>query len=235
MPRKVRPPADQVRDRNRENQQRSRARRREYVQSLEDRLRACEAAGTRATLEMQMAAREVVWTNDRLMDLLALKGVAKGEIEEYLRGCKNSRREGDGEELTTATHQSMNTNSAYMGIQLTTTTPATQRKSQKHSNGKAFKQQDNHDNDDQRSTSPSSPALASTATMTRPVSRNETGTSSPQPPPPTTVFTSCDDAADIIASFQGHGDVLRVRTALLGCGEAKECHVKNTTLFQLME
>lgn len=48
------------------------------------------------------------------------------------------------------------------------------------------------------------------------------------------LVTSCDDAANIIAGFQGHGDISRVRTAL-GCGDAAECHVKNTRLFQLMD
>jgi hypothetical protein len=46
--------------------------------------------------------------------------------------------------------------------------------------------------------------------------------------------TSCEDAASIIASMRGHADREQVREEL-GCGAARDCNVKNTTLFQLMD
>jgi hypothetical protein len=46
--------------------------------------------------------------------------------------------------------------------------------------------------------------------------------------------TSCEDAASIIASMRGHADREQIRDEL-GCGAKKDCNVKNTTLFQLMD
>jgi hypothetical protein len=46
--------------------------------------------------------------------------------------------------------------------------------------------------------------------------------------------TSCEDAASIIASMRGHADREQVREEL-GCGSKRDCNVKNTTLFQLMD
>lgn len=46
--------------------------------------------------------------------------------------------------------------------------------------------------------------------------------------------TSCEDAASIIASMRGHTNRDQVREEL-GCGAKRDCNVKNTTLFQLMD
>ncbi|ORY54702.1 uncharacterized protein BCR38DRAFT_491394 [Pseudomassariella vexata] len=46
--------------------------------------------------------------------------------------------------------------------------------------------------------------------------------------------TSCDEAAIIIANLRGNDNVTEAR-ALLGCGSATVCSVKNTRLFQLMD
>ncbi|KAI1349614.1 hypothetical protein F5Y01DRAFT_288701 [Xylaria sp. FL0043] len=89
MPRKVRLPADPAQ--NRENQQRSRARRRAYVASLEARVRDFEARDMTATLEMQRVAREVAWVNERLVELLGSMGVTRGQVEEFLSRCKEER------------------------------------------------------------------------------------------------------------------------------------------------
>lgn len=45
--------------------------------------------------------------------------------------------------------------------------------------------------------------------------------------------TPCDAAANIIAELHGHGDTAEAR-GLLGCKDSRNCHVKNTRLFQLM-
>ncbi|KAI1817917.1 hypothetical protein GGS20DRAFT_581907 [Poronia punctata] len=93
MPRKIRIPTDQ--SRNRESQQRSRARRREYVADLEQRVRAFEERGVSATLEMQRAAREVEWVNRRLVELLGSKGVGEAEVREFLIMMKRKGKEED--------------------------------------------------------------------------------------------------------------------------------------------
>ncbi|KAF6229416.1 hypothetical protein HO133_007532 [Letharia lupina] len=52
----------------RENQRRSRARRKEYLQELEHKLRKCEQAGVRASVDIQLAARGVAEDNKRLKE-----------------------------------------------------------------------------------------------------------------------------------------------------------------------
>jgi hypothetical protein len=70
----------------RENQRRSRLRKKEYLTSLETRVRECESLGVAATVEVQKAARRVVWENSRLRELLRVKGVGEDEVGEWLRG-----------------------------------------------------------------------------------------------------------------------------------------------------
>lgn len=57
----------------RDNQRRSRARRKEYLQELETRYRQCEQTGVEASAEIQAAARKVVDENRRLRELLRSK------------------------------------------------------------------------------------------------------------------------------------------------------------------
>ena len=70
----------------RDNQRRSRARRKEYIQELEIRLRHCERSGIQASQELQVAARNVALENVRLRTLLKTHGVAENEID----GCVNA-------------------------------------------------------------------------------------------------------------------------------------------------
>ncbi|KAI4177438.1 MAG: hypothetical protein LQ343_000419 [Gyalolechia ehrenbergii] len=69
----------------RDNQRRSRARRKLYTQDLENRLRHFERRGFEVTAEVQVAARKVAKENCRLRSLLNLHGVTNAEIEEHLR------------------------------------------------------------------------------------------------------------------------------------------------------
>lgn len=69
----------------RENQRRSRARRKEYLHSLEQRLRQCELQGIEASTEIQQAAREVVEENKKLRALLNRYGVGNDNITSYLQ------------------------------------------------------------------------------------------------------------------------------------------------------
>lgn len=68
----------------RDNQRRSRARRKEYVQDLEARLRRVELQGVEAATEIQAAARRVADENRRLRALLARHGVADDAIDAWL-------------------------------------------------------------------------------------------------------------------------------------------------------
>lgn len=69
----------------RDNQRRSRARRKEYLQELEARLRQCEMQGIEASAEIQMAARKVADENKKLRSLLGQHGVGDDGIESYLQ------------------------------------------------------------------------------------------------------------------------------------------------------
>ncbi|KAF7869650.1 hypothetical protein EAF04_004434 [Stromatinia cepivora] len=69
----------------RDNQRRSRARRKEYLQELEARLRQCELQGIEASSEIQMAARRVADENKKLRSLLAQQGVGNDIVESYLQ------------------------------------------------------------------------------------------------------------------------------------------------------
>ncbi|KAJ3479633.1 hypothetical protein NLG97_g8272 [Lecanicillium saksenae] len=69
----------------RDNQRRSRARRREYLQDLEQRLRLCELQGIEATTEVQVAARRVAEENRQLRQLLNKHGFSDEYISRFLQ------------------------------------------------------------------------------------------------------------------------------------------------------
>ncbi|KAF2659149.1 hypothetical protein K491DRAFT_216333 [Lophiostoma macrostomum CBS 122681] len=68
----------------RDNQRRSRARRKEYLQELEAKIRSCEQMGVEASAEMQSAARRVLEENRRLRTMLRARGVPEAEISAAL-------------------------------------------------------------------------------------------------------------------------------------------------------
>jgi hypothetical protein len=65
---------------------RSRARRKEYLQELEAKLRGCEQVGIEASSEIQTAARRVVEENRKLRLLLHDRGVSEAEVMMTLGG-----------------------------------------------------------------------------------------------------------------------------------------------------
>ncbi|KAF2083285.1 hypothetical protein K490DRAFT_18352, partial [Saccharata proteae CBS 121410] len=60
----------------RDNQRRSRARRKEYLQELETKYRNCEQKGVEASAEIQAAAKRVLEENRRLRALLRQQGLS---------------------------------------------------------------------------------------------------------------------------------------------------------------
>lgn len=72
----------------RDNQRRSRARRKEYLQEIEQRLRAYEQQGVEASAEIQQAARRVVDENRKLRTLLNDNDVDDATIEAYLQASR---------------------------------------------------------------------------------------------------------------------------------------------------
>lgn len=72
----------------RDNQRRSRARRKEYLQELEARLRQCELQGIEASSEIQQAARRVADENKKLRGLLAQYGVRDDSVKAFLQSSE---------------------------------------------------------------------------------------------------------------------------------------------------
>jgi hypothetical protein len=64
-----------------DNQRRSRARRKEYLQELEAKYRLCEAVGAEASQEIQTAARKVLDENERLRRLLRQQGFNDANVD----------------------------------------------------------------------------------------------------------------------------------------------------------
>lgn len=69
----------------RENQRRSRARKKEYLVSLEARFQACQRTGIEANVEIQVAAKKVVRENKLLRAMLNRRGVTDAEINKTLK------------------------------------------------------------------------------------------------------------------------------------------------------
>ncbi|EFQ34279.1 uncharacterized protein GLRG_09423 [Colletotrichum graminicola M1.001] len=69
----------------RDNQRRSRARHKEFVDELQRKVQEYEKRGIEASLQMQKAARDVAIENSRLRALLASRGVSSDQVDAYLR------------------------------------------------------------------------------------------------------------------------------------------------------
>ncbi|WQF83496.1 hypothetical protein CDEST_08510 [Colletotrichum destructivum] len=83
--------AEKERSRIRDNQRRSRARKKEYVLEIEQKLRQCHSKGVEASAEVQQAARHVANENHKLRQLLHTLGLVDEQIEQYIQaGTLNS-------------------------------------------------------------------------------------------------------------------------------------------------
>jgi hypothetical protein len=227
--------------RNRENQRRSRARRKDYIQELEQRIRQYETAGVKATAEVQAAARKVSEENIGLRSLLGIYGVDNGRIEEFLRtgDASLARREyqqdvalpkrayGSIENCgsacvkpppcTAAPHQQvMQVSSITLPHDIT---PPETVVGTDHTE---FLGKDN----------------AAARSQILPVLRNPISTipnggddlqsSSARDE------ISCLAAAEIIAGMRGHDNPEEIWPEL-GCSSSKKCMVKNMAIFQIMD
>lgn len=104
----------------RDNQRRSRARRKEYLQELEARLRQCELQGIEASSEIQMAARRVADENKKLRAMLAQQGIGEESIETFLQTSPTDTTIGGGAYASSSSavqilEQLLQTRKAYCG------------------------------------------------------------------------------------------------------------------------
>ncbi|ETS78405.1 hypothetical protein PFICI_10467 [Pestalotiopsis fici W106-1] len=225
MPRKVRIPTSK--EESRQAQQRSRARHRDYVASLEKRVAEFERQGVEATLEMQRAAQRVAATNERLLALLTLRGVPRHEVEAFLAAEPTAP---DSASASVNVHSTALPASGMTHVQApleNLTSPSTCRQSgQVKTCGEASdgRQQSCHDRRQvQQLCTPASKAIS-------PMENDRETTSSAFPKE----VTSCEAAATIIVNLRGNGEGLVEARQALGCSGDLPCSVKNTHLFQLM-
>ncbi|KAH6854759.1 hypothetical protein B0I37DRAFT_39087 [Chaetomium sp. MPI-CAGE-AT-0009] len=228
----------------RNNQRRSRARHREFVEELKAKVREYERQGVQATLDMRHAARKVALENSRLKALLASRGVTDEELSRYLAqfddqpsGC-----------LPTAT---------------TALTPPADEAGPLPVGPDSGSSRPNRDVPDGESACGLKKLAAAADTTARQTCCGPTTQCSlpggrdvqapaPQPCPPANPASplpspsspntpggshlemSCTTAAQIMANMYRDGNKELAREAL-GCTGPEECLVKNTLVFQLLD
>ncbi|KAI9749662.1 MAG: hypothetical protein M1815_002367 [Lichina confinis] len=103
--------------RTRENQRRSRARRKEYLQELETRWRKCEESGAAASLELQAAARRVAEENKELRLMLRELRVPDAEINRrVVKRIEGSVAASHVDQLLTTSRECGNSGTGLTGV-----------------------------------------------------------------------------------------------------------------------
>ncbi|KAI9897865.1 hypothetical protein N3K66_007721 [Trichothecium roseum] len=215
MPRKFKTEASVMQDR--ENQRRSRARRKDYVQDLETRLREYERRGVGATVEMQQAARAVEAENSALRSILA-DFLAPREIEARLRAAG-----GDMPAVSDGLRTHSTDNASFKQEQ--------EQQQQQQQQQPLYSHQDARNLLGPQETN-------SHRTNYEPASRNSPHADVDVQYHPalkaSTMEKSCTEAALILSQLGGHSDARRFRNSL-GCVGDEECVVRNTVLMQMMD
>lgn len=191
----------------RDSQRRSRARKRELVESLQTRIAEFERRGVQATLDMQQAARAVATENRRLRELLALHGVGDAEVDVFLQADGSARDE----------EQPVSTHSESLGGSVPTGSP--------------------HLGPPCQSSVDKVPPVAAASVVCglgrveEPAALYVRASAAH---PRSVLETSCDDAAAILVQVCRHESEVSIRNAL-GCRGPGSCVVSNTKLLQLMD
>lgn len=223
----------------RDNQRRSRARRKEYIQHLEQRLRTFESQGVVAAQEIQQAGRKVAKENALLRSLLVLRGVTADEIEAFLK----SHAEFPPQAMPCSA--SAISRPVAPPVEPSVDPGVSQPAPLARSN--TWLKREYLDDGNLSSFDPPVKVHADTNSLEW----------STEQPSLTTIpadmseseytlhqfngehrekgnFTSCESAARIIASLRGIGDTHDLRSEL-GCGTEANCMVKNLSLFEMLD
>lgn len=260
------PPSVRIRN----NQRRSRARRKEYIEDLEQRIRRFERQGVEATTEVQTAARKVARENALLRALLVANGVSNQEIDDYLSGKSYNpdiihpptKAPISGSEAATRSAIPSAPQEPWIRGPCSPGNKCCSQKGNK--SPEPIKLNDKANQllpqvakiEPRKSTCctpgnkicvPVDPTLGQLA-LPQPV-QNIGKASEPcasgginraliaeNPTPPNLMDdeSTCEAAANIIASMRGHGDTEKV-LAELGCTSNQSCAVKNITIFELID
>lgn len=222
----------------RDNQRRSRARRKEYIQHLEQRLRSFERLGVTASQEIQQAGRKVAKENALLRSLLVLRGVTHDEIEAFL---KSHDEYTPGGMLRSA--PAINC-PVKPQIRPWVVLGVSQRNSDGTSNISPRTEEIDGQNVPTYGQSVEVHTYANRQELT--TDRASTNLQADIPENASTLqqfsgdhreqghFTSCENAARIIAGLRGYSDTHDVRSEL-GCGAEADCMVKNMNLFEMFD
>ncbi|KAI7975925.1 hypothetical protein EIK77_002485 [Talaromyces pinophilus] len=219
----------------RDNQRRSRARHKEYVRDLEQRLRRFESLGVEATREIQAAGRKVAAENALLRSLLRHHGVAEKEVQEYLESYatypnppiissanppplvksrppatdSNNLKSRDTPQLNTFCRES-NRKPNYLLREL----------------GAIRVGSSPSDSVVHRHSNPLHPHASSAEQS---AAGDETRASQD-----TAHSTSCETAANLIVTMRGYTDIVDVRSEL-GCHSESSCTVRNMDIFEILD
>ncbi|KAK6218108.1 hypothetical protein LQW54_002857 [Pestalotiopsis sp. IQ-011] len=224
MPRKVRIPASK--DESRQAQQRCRARHRDYVAGLEMRIAEYERRGVHATLEMQRAARQAAATNERLLALLAFRGVSQQEVEAFLAEPISHVPDSVPGGNPAAAGAAPRVHGAVATMEDSGPGPTCHESSQDIRRGE--------DSGSQRTNllhrRPAQNVCTPLSQQNLPLEQVAGRTAGAL----STEVTSCETAATIILNLRGDAGGLSEARQALGCSGNMPCSVKNTHLFQLM-
>ncbi|KAK6362640.1 hypothetical protein TWF730_000095 [Orbilia blumenaviensis] len=194
----------------RDNQRRSRANKKEYVASLEQKIAEYNARGIQATIEMQAAARAVALENERLRMLLGEVGVTPERVNSYLDSFSLSP-EPQNQNQEVISNPSICGNGD--GATKACSGPRGPRKPKSET-----VLQPQPESRLRACLNETSPSLCS------------------QPSGDSNLETPCEAAASIILQMKGHEDA-ETLYAKFGCqgGSVGTCTIKNTDLFRIMD
>ncbi|PNS18295.1 hypothetical protein CAC42_7664 [Sphaceloma murrayae] len=230
-------------ERNRLKQQRSRARRKEYLTDIEERLRTYERHGVQATVEVQNAARQVVAENQSLRRLLAKHNVSTMEIAAHL---DHELKQGQPPDVKAACIINKKPEKRAMCLDKPTCSPAS------HAPTAAARvqmesmitpgEQRRSGATDARDEAPSLEVSTLRGTISPSpggVTAQDRGHSNDEAPPHMEIQDaanrdqiSCEEAAQVIASMRGACSTLEILPEL-GCTGAQKCMVKSSVVFDL--
>jgi len=201
---------------NRESQRRSRARNRELLSEMRNKLGEYERGGIQASLDMQCAARRIARENYRLRMMLTLHGVLPAEIEAFLSLPDEQLERTPSAVAESIPHHRRRLLTLHGQPGLGTVPVSAQDESVKNPSTAA---------DGQRSCR--LPLNFDCRVMDlAPTSGTGLATSY--------LGTPCKVAASIIAEVQGHRDAAQALVDL-GCSGVTDCLVNNNTIFQLID
>ncbi|KAI9036917.1 bZIP transcription factor [Aspergillus affinis] len=193
----------------RDNQRRSRARRKDYIRELEERVQSYEKLGVTATQEVQAAGRKVAQENKWLRELLSLHGIVDSQVNQYLasRRIENAAPAPPGP-------------GKHGSHKRSTTTISTKQHAHQHvlmSSPAAFSDEEPVPED----------RMGSGQANGLPPNQYATAEQHDQ------TSMSCEAAANIIAGMHIDSDTSVIRERL-GCGST-DCQVRHLTIFEMLD